>query len=155
MEQLQIPTRQIEVDLLLAGSARVVGFLFLTEAPYLSGRPEDVIQVLNDERSFLPFIADHPTSTPMALNKDHIVAVQVEEGPASGLPSPLGQSGAEGRDRSLLLSDGTRLTGDICLDTPPHASRFLDKLNLAGRFLALRTTSGHAFVHCRHIVHVE
>ena len=155
MEQLQVPTRQIEVDLLLAGGARLVGYLFLTEAPFQSGRPEDVIHVLSDERSFIPFVADHPTSSPMALNKDHIVAVQVESATAAALSSPLGGADAEVCDRTVLLSDGSRLTGDICVDTPPYASRLLDKLNLAGRFLALRTAGGYAFVQCRHVVQVE
>ena len=155
MEQLQIPTRQIEVDLLLADGDRLVGYLFLTETPFQSGRPEDVIQILNDERRFLPFIADGPTTSPLALNKDHVVCVHVESRPAATLATPLGHVDAEGSDRTLLLSDGTRIAGDLCIDTPPHASRLLDKLNLAERFLALRTTGGYAFVNCRHIVHVE
>ncbi len=150
MQQLQVPTRQIEVDLLLAGGRRFVGYLFLTEAPFQSGRAEDVIQVLNDERAFLPFVPDGATGSAMALNKDHILMVQVESLGAS-LGDPEGESG----DRTLLLSDGTRVSGDICIDTPPHASRLVDKLNLAERFLVLRTPSGYAFVHGRHIIHVE
>jgi hypothetical protein len=149
MQQLQVPTRQIEVDLLLAGGRRFVGYLFLTETPFQSGGAEDVIHVLNDERQFIPFVPDGATNSAMALNKGHIVMVQVES---------LGSHGnAEGEsaDRTLLLSDGTRVSGDICLDTPPHASRLVDKLNLAERFLVLRTTSGYAFVHARHIIHVE
>ena len=155
MQQLQVPTRQIEVDLLLAGGRRLVGYLFLTEAPFQSGGPEDVVHVLNDERQFIPFVPDGATSSPTALNKDHLVMVQVENGPFATPDSSLGQAEGEAVDRAVLLSDGTRVTGDICLDTPPHASRLVDKLNLADRFLVLRTASGHAFVHRRHIIHVE
>jgi len=155
VEQLQVPTRRIEVDVRLADGGHLLGYMFLTEAPYQSGRPEDVINILNDERTFLPFASDHPTSSPVALNKEHIVLVEVESAPSAMLGSSLGHVDEEGCDRTLLLVDGQRVTGDICVDTPPHASRLLDKLNLSGRFLALRTTGGYAFVQRQQIVHVE
>jgi hypothetical protein len=155
MEQLQVPTRRIEVDILLTSGGRLVGHLFLSEAPFQSGRPEDVIRVLNDERAFLPFAGDHPAGLPMALNKEHIVLVQVESRPSASLDSPVGHVDAEGRDRTMLLTGGHQVTGDVCIDTPPSASRLVDKLNLCGPFLALRTVGGYAFVHRRHIVHAE
>ncbi len=155
MEQLQVPTRRIEVDVLLTGGGRLAGYMFLSEAPFQSGRPEDVIRVLNDERSFLPFVSDHPTSSMMAVNKDHIILVQVESRPSAALESPVGHIDEEGRERTFLLVDGHRVTGDLCIDTPPQASRLVDKLNLAGRFLALRTAGGYAFVQHRHVVYVE
>jgi hypothetical protein len=154
MQLLQVPTRRIEVDLLLAGGRRLVGYLFLTEAPGQSGGPEDVIQVLNDDREFIPFVSEGATSSATALNKDHILMVQVDSGP-DARTGALGAAESEACDRAVLLSDGSRVSGDICIDTPPHASRLVDKLNVADRFVVLQTAGGYAFVQRRQIIHVE
>ena len=79
MEQLQVPTRQITVDVYTTDRERLSGYLFVADTPFQTGGPEDVVDVLNDERRFLPFVASDPTRGQPLLNKDHVVRVHLSD----------------------------------------------------------------------------
>ncbi len=155
MQELQVPTRRIRVEVVTFGQ-RLEGVLFLSCAPYQSGRPEDVAEVLNDGRAFVPFETNGASARHLALNKQHILRVHVHgEEDATDAAAPGADDDRFPHPADIVLADGSRVSGEIVLDTPPSAARLLDKLNLADRFLAVRNADGFEFVQRDHIVHVE
>lgn len=146
MEELQIPTRRITAAVFTSDGQRLHGSLFLTDSPYHKGGPEDLIELLNDERTFIPFKCEEPEPSNLILSKAHIVRVHVEceEEPAF----------QDENNCTLSLADGSRLDGRIPLDTPLASSRLVDKLNLATRFMTLVTDGGLDFVQRAQIVRV-
>lgn len=155
VRELQVPVRKIGVEIVAVGGERWRGSLFLSDLPRHTGGPEDVMQLLNDERAFLPFMSEHPDSAWRALSKRHILRVHLEATAGTEIPDVARWVEDDVRGRTLVLDDGSRVTGDLCVATPSHAARLLDKLNLAGRFIQLRTPGGVEFIQRAHIVWVE
>ncbi|HKQ59878.1 MAG TPA: hypothetical protein VJS92_01260 [Candidatus Polarisedimenticolaceae bacterium] len=148
MLELQIPTRRIAGSISTVQGATLEGSLFLRPNPYHTD-VEDVLETLNDDRKFLPFLAERPFAGSCALNKTHIVRVHVPGAVASEPGDPAQPQHA------LVLADGSRVVGQILIDAPPSASRMLDKLNLAGRFVPVAAADGIHFVHLTHVVRAE
>ena len=167
MEELQIPTRTVAVDIVTDAGQTIDGILFLAETRHTTGRPEDVVDVLNDERGFIPFrLGSGPKrGRDVVLNKDHIVRVRLRDQtgsrPSAARGSPAGPSpgappAAATEPTVIHLSDGSRVAGRILVDTPRAASRLLDKLNLEHRFIPLiRDDGGTEFVHRAHVVRLD
>ncbi len=148
MEELQIPTRRITAEVFTTTGERLVGSLYLTASRYHTGGPEDFIELLNDERTFIPFSCDESHSQCTILSKAHIVRVHLDDG------NEQSDDGSESTC-TLWLADGQRLSGRVLLATPPTSSRLVDKFNLAGRFLTVVSDDGTDFVHRSQIVRVE
>jgi len=55
MDELQIPTRSVAVEIVTDSGQTLAGSLFMAETRYTTGSPEEVVEVLNDERGFIPF----------------------------------------------------------------------------------------------------
>jgi hypothetical protein len=150
VEELQVPTRRVRVEIFVSTGTRLAGALFLHQSPYHSGHAEDLIHELHDEREFLPLAAEGGTPGSLVVNKAHIVRLHL---PWSDSLRPE-QFPASGRNESaaLLLSDGTSLEGHLVFVAPPSASRLVDRLNLAPCFVLFRTAQGLDFVRRSHIV---
>ncbi len=156
MEDLQVPTHEITVKVHTDTGDHIHGSLFVAGMPFQTGRPEEVARVLNDERMFLPFHAE-PRHEFSILNKAHIRRVSVQRSPlAEGQPdgSPYEDVAFVGETTRcrVLLEDGTRLDGEVLVDTPRSMSRLIDKLNCAERFLQVVTEDSVEFVHADHVV---
>lgn len=162
MEELKVPTQAVRVEVITDTGVALQGFLFVGESRYRTGRPEDdLIEVLNDERRFLPFEecgSEPAAQRPAILNKSHVVRVDLatDEGP---LFDPLHSDDddevvAGGDTCSLLLTDGTCVMGRVRVEMPPSLSRLLDKLNHADCFLPVVDRDGFHFVNLAHVVHV-
>ena len=155
MKELQVPTRKIHAELYTLAGEHFHGRLFLAESPFLSGGPEDVIESLNDERDFVPFSLDKPDEGRTIVGKDQILRIRLDE-VDSLLPVLTTETDAEPeRTCSFVLADGSRLTGQIYLETPTESSRVLDKLNLAARFMVVLTEHGVELIQKRHIARVS
>jgi hypothetical protein len=150
MEELQVPTRRITVDAFLSGGERLRGSLYLSESPYHKPIPQDVSAILNDDRTFLPFTTDEPDHAAL-LNKCHVLRVHLGHDVAD--QESLDPSTAA--PCTLLLDDGTCLTGKVAIATPLACSRLVDKLNQATGFVPVITTHGIDFVHTMHVVRVR
>ncbi len=150
MNQLRVPTRRITVEVRTADGALAQGAMFHTETLYQTGGAEDIADELNDERSFVPFVAHDSEACDCLLNKRHIVRVRIAG------PTEIRRPSAAGAPLStLLFSDGSWLTGRLLLDAPSGASRLLDKFNQAATFLPFATEDGVEFVNRAHIVRVR
>jgi hypothetical protein len=158
VNELQVPTRRIPVEIFLRSGEHLEGVLFLVDTSLASRRPWEVLEVLNDERRFLPVLSDAPERR-FVLNKHHILRVRMRAPDAhaeGGEPAWPGLGELEPPDASIIqLADGERVRGLICLDTRPNASRPLDKLNQADTFLAVQCADGVEFLQTASVVRVD
>ncbi len=154
MEELQVPTRRIPVQVYVTTGAPISGALFVYESPYHTGDLADVIRLLNDGRDFLPFAPEGETSRGAVLNKAQIVRVHLPHSVEARFERARG-SAAAGGDCELHLADGSCVKGMLSIDTPITLSRLLDKLNLAATFVPVVTDDGIDFVRRSHVVHAS
>jgi hypothetical protein len=154
VQELQVPTHRVTVELFTDRGERIEGGIFVAEAPYHTDRVEDIQQALNDQRSFLPFDSDDPGTSYRIVNKSHIVRVKL-----SGSPEELLAEGAEtrpeGKACSLHLADGNRIQGEVAVETPWSSSRVVDKFNQAEPFVLVVTEESVEFVQTQHIIFVN
>ena len=154
MQELQVPTHRVAVELFTDRGERFAGGLFVTEAPYHTDRVEDLKQALNDQRMFLPFDADENATNCHIINKSHVSRIRLQ-----GRPEDLLLEGAEGRPEGkacqLRLVDGDTVEGEVAVDTPWSLSRLVDKFNQAEQFVLVVTKDSVEFVQLRHIVCVN
>jgi hypothetical protein len=151
MRELQVPTRRVGVRVFTARSRALDGALFLHESRFHDGTAHEVLAELNDPRTFLPFHADDPSMGRVLLHKDHLVRVEMEGGPDPE-ESPFDESA--GAPCTMVLDDGSEIEGRILVPVPAEASRLLDRLNEARRFLPFFGPQGLSFVHRDHVVRV-
>lgn len=161
MEELQIPTHMVAVELHTDDGERLSGRLYLLESRYGGDRLLEVLAVLNDERAFLPFEAhtrEGHVHRALVYNKDHIVRVRMTDtaGPQAGAaPAPGEDSPRDEPIPVVVLADGTRICGRVAVETPWSSSRLVDKLNHAQRFIPLITDGGVDFVQKAHVLRVD
>lgn len=164
MKELQIPTRQIRVELFCSSGEHMEGILFAPELPNSPGQTEHLLGLLNDKRDFLPVGPIEPEGDGTILNKRYVTRVRLA-GPGAAFEFEIDLVGFEGgvpvdaEDESnactLYLSDGSVVRGHLALETPWAASRLLDKLNMAPDFVPLVTADGVEFIQRSHFVRVE
>jgi hypothetical protein len=152
MQELQVPTRNVEVDLLTVAGTRLRGSLFVPLSAHGAGDPHDVLEALNDGRSFMPFRSADPTVGESLINKEQVLRVRLSH------PDPAERAAKSHADDeldcTLVLLDGTHVHGRLGLPAPRAASRVLDKLNQAERFIPFVSAEGHELVQKRHVVRV-
>jgi hypothetical protein len=159
VEDLQVPTQTVEVEVLTDGGERLSGSLFVPQSRFATGKPEEVIEILNDERRFLPFRPDArarktasdaaPRATPeIVLNKDHIVSVRVGRAARRRRKAAPPAAGAV----TLWLTDGSRVSGEVAVETPWASSRLVDKVNQEQRFVPVISDEGLLFVQRTHVL---
>jgi hypothetical protein len=154
VEELKVPTRRITVEVFRTDGARACGTMFHTESLYQTGSAGDIVDELNDERTFVPFHAGDPTAESYLLNKRHIVRVHVPDLTAADFRPDRADGTSHEVTCELLLDNGTRLTGRPVVETPVAASRLLDKFNHAPTFVPFVTDDGIDFVHTDRIVRI-
>jgi hypothetical protein len=132
MEIYRIPRRELSVRILLDDGRSLDGTLFTADSGP-SGRPEDLLQHLNDaSEEFVPLSNG---SDRVLLNKAGIIWAQIA-GEAAQEVSAEFEGGRQVPVR-LSLTGGVSLVGTFSIVMPPERSRVLDYLNAAGRFVPL------------------
>jgi hypothetical protein len=115
-----------------------------------------VLEVLNDERRFLPFLSETPEHERFVLNKEHILRVRMRSAASGDEAHERGGWEFETPDQSTVqLLDGRKLRGQLHIDTRPNASRPLDKLNQADTFVAIHCADGIEFVQTAAVVRMD
>lgn len=164
MKAFQVPTRPVSVEVFLADGRQLSGRMFLAENPRVDGNTGLLMGSLNDPREFIPFeVGDERGARSLVLNKDHIVRVRLaadtqaaRETPAvSEAEVPPVAAGAAGETAVLHLSDGSRITGQVAVQTPESLSRAVDKLNCAPRFLPVVRDDGVDVVQRCHVTTLD
>jgi len=155
VQELQIPTRPILVEILVTTGALISGSLYVPESPQQTHDADEVIHLLNDERSFVPLAVTGNNGGPFVLSKAHIVRVRLPLLEGEALDRTSESAPSDSSTSTLLLVDGSVLEGTLAVVTPPNLSRLLDKLNTADLFLSVISTEAIDFVQRSHVVHVS
>jgi hypothetical protein len=148
-EDLKVPKRRVQVEVLIPGGGARQVIVFLAEfAPTHTG-PERLSDLLNAEDEFVPAL-DVATDTMMFLGRHSIAAARVAH------EWELGEQIEEGvkHEVEITLTDGTTLRGAVFFVLPHARSRLLDYLNDAQPFVRLAEPSRVALINKRHIARV-
>ena len=148
-DELKVPKRRAQVEVLMPGGAARQVTVFLAEyAPRHSG-PERLSDLLNAHDDFVPAL-DVAGDAMSFLNRHGIAAARVaREWEAAGE-----LEGGEQHEVEITLVDGTTLRGTVTFVMPPGRSRLLDYLNDAQPFVRLAEQEKVALVNKRHIARV-
>jgi len=150
MDLYRIPRREIPVQILL-DDARTMDGTFFTHGNGVGGRPQDVLERLNEtDDDFVPLECGRDS---FLLNKAGIIWVQVRDGPAREIEGDA--DAARHVPVRLTLAGGLSLMGTLAIVMPPERSRVLDYLNAAGRFFPLFGAGTVTLVHRRFVVTVR
>jgi hypothetical protein len=150
MEIYRIPRREVPVRILL-DDGRTLDGTFFTAEPGVGGRPDDVLQHLNDRtEDFVPLVCG---SDSFLLNKAGIIWAQVSGVAAQEIAVEAGP----GRKVPVRfsLAGGVSVVGTLAFVMPAERSRVLDYLNAAGRFLPLFGDGAVTLVQRRFVVTVR
>jgi len=157
VEELQVPTRTIDVEIFALGDRHLTGCLFLVEAECQHGNQRAVLNLLNDERQFVPFglTVDGERENVVILNKQRILRVHlnsdVERADDLAIEvDPHGETHA-----SFVLIDGSAVAGQLKIEAPWTSSRLVDKLNQAERFIPIANGHGYQFIQATHVAEVD
>jgi hypothetical protein len=148
-EELRVPKRRAQVEVLLpSGGARQV-VVFLAEFASSHSGPERLSDLLNGGGDFLPAL-DMATEEMSFLNRHGVAAARVSEEwePGDDFPAP------QQHDVEITLMDGTVLGGRVEFVLPAERSRLLDYLNAWPPFLRLVEKDRVALVNKRQIARV-
>jgi len=165
MNEFQVPTRPVWVDVFLADGRNLSGRMFLVEDPRIDKHTDLLLGILNDSREFIPFeVSDERGARGLVLNKDHIVRVRLVADVEGARESPdmpdleeaLDVVGTPAEETAILyLSDGSRISGQVAVQTPDSLSRPVDKLNNALRFLPVVHDDGVDIVQRCHVTTLD
>jgi hypothetical protein len=132
MEIYRIPRREVAVRILVDDGRTLDGTLFTAETG-AAGRPEDVLQHLNElDEDFVPLLCGKDS---FLLNKAGIIWVQLTGSAAAEIADEAG-SGPRVPVR-FSLAGGISVVGTLVIVMPLERSRVVDYLNASGRFLPL------------------
>lgn len=148
-EELKVPKRRVQVEVLVPGSGARQVIVFLAEFASLHTGPERLSDLLNAQDKFIPAF-DVASETMLFLGRDSIAAARVAR------EWELGELPEDGprHEVEIALTDGTLLTGTVTLVLPPERSRLLDYLNDAQPFVRLTEPTRVALINKRHIARV-
>jgi hypothetical protein len=155
VEELKIPTRLIDVELLTADGDRARGAMFHPESLYESGGADDILEDLVDDRLFVPFLPEAAQQAPVLVNKRQIVSVGLPGLDVADLSLVDEPDDNCVRHCTLTLTVGGELSGRPVVETPATASRLLDKFNAAPRFVPFLTDEGLVFVQHTYILRIR
>ena len=150
MEIYRVPRREVPVRILVDDGRTLDGTLFTAETG-AGGRPEDVLQHLNDsDKDFVPLVCGADS---FLLNKAGIIWAQVSGAAAKEIAVEAG-SGRHVPVR-LSLAGGISMVGKLVIVMPAERSRVLDYLNATGRFMPLYGEATVTLVQRRFVVTVR
>jgi hypothetical protein len=147
-DELKVPKRRAQVEVLLPGGAVRQVTIFLAEYASAHDGPERLSDLLNGGDDFVPAL-DLASDTMTFLGRQSIAAARVapdwdeEDAPATSQ-----------QEVEITLTDGTELHGTMAFVMSEEHSRLLDYLNDSPPFLRLIEQGRVALVNKRHIARV-
>jgi len=145
--------RRIDATVTLSSGDCTRGCFFVAGDSIRHGGPERLIDVLNEEKGFVPFEIHHEDGTRTVLyNRSHLVYVALEENDAS---LDAGYTVATRRYVSILLSSGQRVVGAVRVYRPEGRDRLSDWARQPDTFRYLETSDMALLINTAHIVDVS
>lgn len=164
-EEYQVPKREMEAGVVLAGGREATVHLFLSERAEHHSGPERPSDLLNGDDPFVPVrFADSGFAL---LRRSSVLVMTVEAeaeragggaDPEAGLPGAGGgpvPDSAERRDVRIVLDGGIEAEGTLTYVMPPGERRLQDYLNQAPAFVSLLAGNRAKLVNTGRIVRVE
>lgn len=130
MERYRVERMKVLVTLKLRGGMEYQGKVFLPPNPSAEPAVHKLRSVLNGFDPFMP--VEPQEGAPILHNKERVIWCRYEgpQGPTLEVLMPR-------RRVTLILEDGSVLSGDLVADGPPEQRRVLDCLNRPEPFLLL------------------
>jgi len=149
VNELRIPKRRVEVDVFLGDGVERRLAVFLADAASGHAGPERVIDLLNDDATFLPAIERDAV---VFLRRDAIHFVRLVD--AEEAPSDPTSPFATALAIHVELVGGRRLGGVVRFSLPPERCRLVDFLESAPTFFRLEEGAAISFVNKGHVARV-
>ena len=148
-EDLRVPKRRAQVEVLLPGGGARQVTVFLSEFASRHSGPERLSDLLNAKDEFVP-VVDAATDSVAFLGRHTIAAARV--GREWEMPGQI--AGAEEHDLEITLVDGAVLRGLVSFVLPAGRTRLLDFLNDEQPFIELTERDKVALINKRYIARV-
>lgn len=151
MSEFRVEKAKAAAILTLSNGAKVGGVFFVAGSSATHAGPERIADVLNAEDGFFPFEIDGPGGPQAVLyHRAHVVTVAlVNNGEPQRDP---GYAVATRRFVSMLLSNGSRVTGAVRVYRPQGRDRLSDYARAPETFRYLETPGGTLIVNVAHVV---
>jgi hypothetical protein len=148
-DELKVPKRRVQVELLVPGSPARQVTVFLSEFASTHTGPERLSDLLNGHDEFLPGL-DLAADAITFFGRHSIAAARVAREWELGEEPVAGQQ----HEVEIQLTDGALLRGTVTFVLPHERARLLDYLNDAQPFVRLTEKETVALINKRHIVRV-
>ena len=148
-DELKVPKRRAQVEVLLPGGAVRQVMVFLGESAHDHAGAERLSDLLNGHVDFVPAL-DTASNQMTFLGRQSIAAARIARELEGGDEHTI----ATEHEVEVTLVDGTVLRGLVTFVLPPERSRLLDYLNDAQPFVRLLETDKVALINKRHIARV-
>ncbi|MGD1972818.1 MAG: hypothetical protein PVH37_15885 [Desulfobacterales bacterium] len=124
---LKLKTQKRQAEIMFSDGHSIGGHFFISPSPKGPAGSENVIEILNDDRSYIPFeIAEGEISL---LQKGSIIMVRMA---ISEMPKDLPYLSRT--STKIFLLSGDILEGNVFIDLPKTRTRLSDFLNFSKRF---------------------
>lgn len=155
MKQFQIPKHTFIASVQIPGEGQPTRLsFFLGESAQDHGGPERPSDLLNGAQTFLPAMDERGRVAILNLELVASVTITTDEevAPGSGFLRDITTTRAP---VTVVLDDGTRLTGRFEYDLPDTHRRLQDYLNLDARFFMLVEDHSIRFINRRRVASVR
>jgi hypothetical protein len=151
MSDFRVEKAKAAAILTLSNGATVWGCFFVSGLNAAQTGPERVSDVLNAEEGFFPFEVIGPNGARTALyHRRHVMTVALENHNEPG--EEPGYDVAPRVWVSMLLSDGSQVSGAVRVYCPPGHARLSDYARTAETFRYLETSTDTLLVNIAHVV---
>jgi len=152
MSDFKVEKQRVGATVILTNGETAAGWFFVALGSAQHYGPERVGEMLNSDTGFVPFErTDAGPARTVLYNREQIVIVALSEGEAQRVS---GYEVARRRVASLLLSNGTRLSGAVCVYRPEGRDRISDWSRDPYPFRYLETSTATVLVNLQHVVEV-
>lgn len=153
LSEFRIEKERIDAVITLSNGDSAPGHFFVARASAHTAGPERVGELLNAEPGFFPFetLDGHGTRT-VVYNRRQVIMVALAENEARRDP---GYDVATERFVSVVLSNGTRLTGSVRVHRPEGRDRLSDWARHADTFRYVETADALLLVNIAHVIEVS
>jgi hypothetical protein len=143
-QDLKVPTNRVTVELALRGGERRRVQLFLAEHDAHAFRQQSLLDLLGDERRFLP-ARDVDNDATLLFNKDSIAWVALSRPLAPEKTDDI-ELFEEDQRVEVRMRDGASLAGDVFYSPPEGGHRLVDHLNAGARYICMYSADQVYFV---------
>ena len=141
---LKLKTQKRQAEIKFSDGHSICGHFFISPSPKGLSGSENIIEILNDDRSYIPFeIAEEEISL---LQKESIVMVRMA---ISEMPKDLPYLSRTAT--KIFLLSGDILEGHVYIDLPKTHTRLSDFLNFSKRFFFIELDEQDFLVNTKYV----